>query len=82
MDPRDIRAFVERPRDEPERLKRLYWASSASGEGAPSLGELLYEHARQVDPSFPTAVYTREDFDHHLRLKALLDRAQAALEAR
>ncbi len=63
-------------------MKRLHWASSSGAATSLSFGELLYEHAREVDPNFPSARYSHEDWEHHLRLKALLDRAEAAFETR
>jgi hypothetical protein len=81
----DIRAFVERPFAEIERLKREHWASFASAKPQSSTltpGELLYEHAREVDSGFPSADYSRQDWEHHLRLKELIDRAQAAVQGR
>ena len=78
----DIRAFVERPRAELELLKRQHWTARAHAGDPAALGHLLYEHAREADPGFPSARYMREDWEHHLRLKKLLDRAQTALASR
>jgi hypothetical protein len=84
MRPEDIRAFVERPRAEVELLKREHWAKiarSAAEQGVP-LGHLLHAHARVIDPSFPNESYSREDWEHQLRLKELVDRAAAAFVRR
>jgi hypothetical protein len=80
----DIRAFVARPRGEVERLKREHWATvaRAGNEQAVPLGHLLLEHARQTDPAFPPAWYSRDDLENHVRLKELVDRAAAAFSRR
>jgi hypothetical protein len=80
----DIRSFVARPRADVERLKRKHWALVAQTERRESvpLGHLLLEHARATDPSFPPARYVSEDWEHHLRLKRLVDRAAAAFSRR
>jgi hypothetical protein len=78
----DIRAFLRRPRGELERLKRRHWASYAASADSVPLGHYLLEHAKQTDPTFPSARQRQEDWEHHVRLKRLVDRASAALSGR
>lgn len=85
MDPAHIRAFAARDHAEVERLKIEHWARlyRESGEQATlDAGHALYEHARRVRPDFPTERDRAEDLAHHVRLKALLDRASRALAVR
>jgi hypothetical protein len=85
VNPRDIREFVARQREPVQQLKREYWAS-ATEEGAPlsalEAGHALHAHARAVQPGFPDAQYSTDDFNHHVQLKLLLDRAAQAFTIR
>jgi hypothetical protein len=47
-----------------------------------ALSHALYEHARAVSSGFPSARARKDDFEHHLRLKGLIDRAARALAVR
>ena len=46
------------------------------------VSQALTAHLRAANPGFPSAESERADFEHHLRLKELLDRASAALARR
>jgi hypothetical protein len=81
----DIREFVARQREPVQREKLEYWAERAGDRprvSALEAGHQLFEHARAVLPDFPNARYLADDFNHHLRLKSLLDRASEALSFR
>jgi len=80
----DIRAFVARPRGELERLKQEYWASVARGDAgeAVPLGHLLLEHALAADATYPTDAARREDYEHHVRVTQLVNRARATFQRR
>lgn len=85
MNADDIREFVARQREPVQREKLEYWAKGArSGRHKSALeaGRELFEHARAVLPDFPNERYLADDFNHHLLLKSLLDRASAALPIR
>ena len=85
MKAEDIKEFLNRSRQPVESLKAEWWASHADSDGKGStlqLGHSLLEHARQVDPSFPSAEYLAADLEHHIALKKRLDRASKALARR
>ena len=80
-----IQAFVHRSRQPVEVLKAEWWASHADADSEGSALEVahaLLEHARLVDPSFPSAEYLAADLEHHILLKQRLDRASKALARR
>lgn len=80
-----IKEFLNRPREPIESLKAEWWASHAAADGKGSaleVGHALLEHARRVDPSFPSADYLAADLEHHVVLKKCLDRASKALARR
>jgi hypothetical protein len=80
----DIRKFVQRDRSAVQRAKRAHWGRTArSAPGASlALSHALYEHARAVSPGFPSSRSRDDDFEHHLRLKDILDRAALSLPVR
>jgi hypothetical protein len=80
----DIRAFIRRDHAAVEREKRAHWGHVARTTPSISVGlsHALYEHARAVSPGFPSQHARDEDFDHHLRLKGLIDRAARAFPVR
>ncbi|HEY6729004.1 MAG TPA: hypothetical protein VI197_33570 [Polyangiaceae bacterium] len=80
-----IKEFLARPREAVEASKGEWWASrgATSGKGsALDVGHALLEHARRVDPFFPSAEYLAADLEHHVSLKECLDRASKALARR
>jgi len=82
---REIREFVERRRAPVQELKREFWASITREGGVLSsleAGWALHEHARAVQPDFPSERYLADDFRDHLRVKLLLDRASQFLTLR
>jgi hypothetical protein len=80
----DIRRFVQRDRSAVEREKRGHWGrtSKATPGVGVALSHALYEHARAVSPGFPTSRSRDDDFEHHLRLKGILDRVARSLPVR
>ena len=81
----DIRAFVQRPREPLASLKAEYWAErtrTSGGADNVAVGEALFLHAREVDPAFPSAELRAADLQHHLRLKALIDRVAPTFSRR
>ena len=82
MDPAQLRDFARRPREEiaQEKLAHPARLFAAGGPGATlAAGHALYAHARSVRPDYPTQRDLADDLDHHVALKALLDRASRAL---
>jgi hypothetical protein len=76
-----MRAFVHRDRLRVQREERVHRARVARGEPgtAITLSHALYDHARTVSPAFPSEESRDDDFQHHLRLKGLIDRAARAI---
>ena len=62
-----------------------YWAERYRADGpapARDAATALYEHARRVRSSVFSDVYRADDFAHHQRLRAQLDRAARAVSSR
>jgi hypothetical protein len=85
MDRDAVSAYARRSWDEVERQKRAYWAEEYARVGAEATiraSRALFEHMRQVRSDWPTERDRQEDFEHHVRLKRLLDRTANALTVR
>jgi hypothetical protein len=85
IDPAHIREFARRNRAEVEQQKREHWARFYHERGsreALQLSHALYEHARRLRPDFPTERQREEDLAHHIKLKAMIDRAAHAFPVR
>lgn len=85
MNPDHLREFVRRERERKTEFDRRHWASAAresDGQATLLAGHALLEHARLVRPDFPGEAYAKSDFEHHLRLKGLIDRAAEAFSRR
>ena len=74
FDPEDLRAYVNRDWSAPERLSRRERAQQPLAEKI-RIAIGLYEAARRTVPGWPDEATRRADFEHHLAVKALLDRA-------
>jgi hypothetical protein len=74
LDPDALRAYARRDWAGPARLARRARAA-LSVEERVRLSIELYEAARATRPGWPDEATRREDLEHHLRLRALLDRA-------
>lgn len=70
-----LRAYRDREWGLLRRSKEAWWAADARAQGP--IGGLkastaLWEHARTVDPQWPTAEERRQDLEHHIRLAGKL----------
>jgi hypothetical protein len=74
LSPADLRAYARRDWSLPERLARRERAARPIAEKV-RLAIALYEAARATVPGWPSEATRRADFDAHLRLKRLLERA-------
>ena len=77
LDPESARAYLQRGWGEAKALDRAHWASERRDRGSAATLEIassLFEHMRRVRPEWPTPEEARVDLEHHVRLKALLDR--------
>jgi hypothetical protein len=78
----DVRAFLDRPWHlfEEAHAKHRREAYEVDPGAAFRVSEELWAEVRRH--GYPDAHRRREDFDHHVRLRALLDRANLDHEAR
>jgi len=74
LDPEDLRAYARRDWGAPERLARWARAHQPVAEKVRIAIE-LYESAKRMRPDWPDEAERHRDFEAHLRLKALLDKA-------
>lgn len=74
LDPAELRAFARRDWGAPERLARAERVAR-SPERCFELAWELYLAARFACPGWPSEEDRRRDFEHHLAMRALLDRA-------
>lgn len=78
MESKDLRAFVRRDWALKEDLKRGYWAERYAVEGPEATlaaSAAMWEHLRQLCPSWPTPEDRAEDLRHHLDFIDKLRRA-------
>jgi hypothetical protein len=81
MDRDAVRAFVRRDRTLVAQAKASWWANADRRLARRASWE-LWVYARTVRPDWPTAAERQADLDHHVRLKAILDRAACAFTRR
>ncbi|MEC7525418.1 MAG: hypothetical protein VYE22_36380 [Myxococcota bacterium] len=74
IDPEQLRAYAARDWGAPERLARGPRARMPVHEKVRIAIE-LYEATKASRPGWPDEATRRADFESHLRLRALLDRA-------
>jgi len=85
MDPEALREFARRDWDAAAASKAHYWALRYRLEGSRPAWEAsaaLLAQLRRHRPDFPTPRDREADLQHHLRLRALLDRAAHAFAIR
>lgn len=85
MDPAHLREFATRDRSAVQDAKAAYWSGRFQhdgGAGSWRIAQELAAYARRVRPDFPTPRDRDEDMAHHLKLKALIDRAAHAFSRR
>jgi hypothetical protein len=85
MNSADIRAFARRDYALLERFKEEHRARRFREQGASAtleVAEALFEHARQAAPDFPSERYRKDDLEHHIRLKHLIERTAHAFAVR
>ena len=81
MDSREVREFVRRDWETIRKSKQDYWTGRLRAEGAAPLlaaGESLRELVQAVQPDWPRAEDRDADYEHHVLVKQLLDRARDA----
>ena len=77
LDPEALRAYARYARRDwsaPEKLARRERVARPVAEKV-KMAVQLYEAARATRPEWPDEATRRADFEHHLRLRALLDKA-------
>jgi len=85
MKPEDIRAFVNRDWALLERSKedqRVESYQLLGWQASRKLALSLYDHALQASPGFPRKEAQDEDFEHHVRVKRLIERVNHAFGTR
>lgn len=71
----DVRAFARRPWSQIARIKAEHRAQLAREHGAESalaMGEALWDHAKGVQPGWPTAEDRARDLAHHREMSRKL----------
>ena len=74
LDPETLRRYAQRDWSAPERLARIHRARQPIDQKV-NMAIELYEAARRTRPEWPDEATRRADFEAHLRLRALLDKA-------
>ncbi|MEM9695892.1 MAG: hypothetical protein AAGA56_25335 [Myxococcota bacterium] len=74
LDPDELRRYANRDWTAPERMARRARAAQSVAERV-QIAIALYEAAKETRPGWPDEATRRADFEHHLEVKALLDRA-------
>ncbi len=74
LDPDELRAYARRDWGAPERMSRARRAAMPVAQKV-ALAVALYEAARRSLAPADHEAARRADLEHHLRLRALLDRA-------
>ncbi|MCK6553531.1 hypothetical protein L6Q96_02925 [Candidatus Binatia bacterium] len=81
MDADALRAFASRDWEAIAASKRRHWAHALRSRGPEALFQValrLRDHARALQPDWPTAHERARDLADHIELKQLLDRAAHA----
>lgn len=81
LKPADVRAFMERPWGLLEAATEEHRAERAQEdpEWAWHTAQALREEVRRLNPGWPTEEDRARDLEHHVKLKALIDRASHEL---
>lgn len=84
VDPDDLRAFIDRPWEELRAAKRAFAAERARLDptAARRISRGLAERMRKVRGRAPTHQERLDDFEAHVRVKALFDQAAHAFAGR
>lgn len=85
MDPRGVREFAHRDWETIRKSKQRYWTDRLDAEGvAPLLAaaESLRELVQVLQPDWPRPEDRDADYEHHVFVKHLLDRARDAFSRR
>jgi hypothetical protein len=81
VEARDIRAYLDRGWSAAEKLTQEHWAREYRERGRAATLEAasaLREHMRLVNPGWPSESDRRDDLDHHIVLKRVIDGAARA----
>ena len=79
MTPQDVKAYMARDWAAVRDAKDAYWADRIARLGHSEgfrIAEELRLQARLLTPAWPSEEDRRRDFEDHLRLRGLLDRAR------
>ena len=85
MDPSALRQFVRRDWAAAAAAKLDYWAEQYQARGpaaARQAATQLWQHARAVQPAFPSDADRGRDLANHVDLRERLDRAARAFARR
>lgn len=81
VDPRHLRAYVERDWAAAESLKQEHWAREFADRGPEATlqaSQALWRHMRLVRPDWPSDPERLGDLAHHIALKRAIDRVAGA----
>jgi hypothetical protein len=84
MNDSEIRAFAERYRAGQAGFDRVYWAAEYRRSGfiaAQKASLALQRHMKSIRPGWPDNRDRKQDLDHHIVMKKLLERNADALAA-
>jgi hypothetical protein len=73
----ELEEYLGRPWSELEDSRRRFWAERYAAEGPAATlaaSRVLWQRMKAVRPEWPDEAERAADFEHHVRLKALLDR--------
>lgn len=82
MSVNDIKEYAQRDWARISGFDQLYWAEKYRCHG-PETGwqasAALWQHVKSIRPEWPDAAEREADFQHHVRIKQLLDQAANGL---
>lgn len=81
MEPKHLRAFIERDWAAVASLKQEHWAREFADRGSAATleaSQVLWQHMRLVRPDWPSAQERLDDLAHHVSLKRTIDRVAGA----
>ena len=82
LDSNSVREFARRNWAIAEQDAASFLVSRrATGSDALRAAHMLWRHMKAVRPEWPDAAARKEDFEHHIRFRALLIRASRAADS-
>ena len=76
MNRNEIGEFANRDWQQLSRFDHSYWAKEYRESGSAIVqkaSRTLWQHMKQIRPEWPNAKERRDDLDHHIAFKQLLD---------